>query len=119
MLKWDINKFYKTRCGQKVRLYDLYSGGDWPIHGARLISSSGGNENWVCLSWKDSGVYFPGKHDFDIVSEWEEPKKKYPRQFAYIPNPGGIPVFRLIDNDETLMNFGCRRAPWLDEPEGE
>ena len=50
----DINKKYRTRAGQEVRIYATDAGGQWPIHGAvkddRYLV-------WIAKSWSEKGQY--------------------------------------------------------------
>ena len=71
-LKIEVGKFYKTRCGYKVRIYavekmqhpDLYKN----IHGAYFDK-----DRWNCTSWHFNGKSLgPFKSVLDIVGEWEE-----------------------------------------------
>lgn len=47
----ELNKKYRTRSGQQVRLYATDAGEIFPVHGA--ISTDG--ENWFSRSWTKEG----------------------------------------------------------------
>lgn len=49
----DINKKYKTRDGQDVRIYATDIGGDYPIHGAIRA-----NDGWALTNWTKDGCYY-------------------------------------------------------------
>ena len=110
-MKIEVGKFFKTRDGHKVRIYAVDCGYDEPVHGAMLI-----DDQWVSESW-DYNKKHRCDDDFDIISEWEDPK---PRLKAWIRNHperagGGYVVFGSSPKDED----GWKRAPWLDEPEAK
>jgi len=50
----DINKNYRTRAGQEVRIYAVDGGVDWPVHGAM---KNGRDNIWVVTSWDVNGKY--------------------------------------------------------------
>lgn len=70
-MKIEVGKFYKTREGEKVRIYAVDGHSESAIHGA--IYQDGG---YMGECWTADGHYFsdfPRITDgFDIVSEWEE-----------------------------------------------
>jgi len=111
-MKIEVGKLYKTRCGDKVRIYATDGAGSWPIHGAALES-----EGWCDESWSSLGSS-SFKHSFnhkkmgrEIVSEWEEPK---PRQLAY-RNRTSCSI-KLMGHNANMLNNIWERVPWLDEP---
>ena len=65
----ELGKFYKTRDGMKVRIYDVDGSPDYPIHGAILWDAGWGVEQWT----KEGFYFWPeGECQADIISEWEE-----------------------------------------------
>lgn len=71
-MKIEVGKFYKTRGGQKVRVYAI-DGNNTPhcIHGATQSPYG-----WVMYTWQFDGCYYKGYFgDDDIVAEWRDPIK--------------------------------------------
>lgn len=68
-MKIEVGKFYRTRGGEKVRIYAT-DGGTYPIHGAIYQKGMG----WVVTEWSKEGYIFKfeGLDDFDIVGEWKD-----------------------------------------------
>jgi hypothetical protein len=66
-MKIEAGKFYRTRDGSKARIYAT-DGSE--IHGAVNYCWV-----WIQVGWLKLGRY-KGRsdHDFDLVSEWSEPK---------------------------------------------
>lgn len=66
-----VGNFYKTRGGNKVRIYDTESGGACTIHGA-VLSKKG---FWESRSWGINGNFYQDKTKDrdDIIEEWREP----------------------------------------------
>lgn len=67
-MKIEIGKFYKTRGGNKVRIYAMDGAGAFPIHGAILNAG-----DWVFYSWAANGFNTNLEGDStprDLVSEW-------------------------------------------------
>lgn len=67
-MKIEVGKFYRTRDGKKVRIYDINGGGEYPIHGAYEL------EFWHSTTWNSEGFYNSGNPQSginDIASEWE------------------------------------------------
>lgn len=65
----EVGKHYKTRNGDRVRIYALDAGGDFPIHGAILgkVTSA-----WQPCSWAAGGTHLPHGEiaDNDLLEEW-------------------------------------------------
>lgn len=61
-LKIEPGKFYRTRLGDKVRVYAIDGGGSFSIHGAIFTN------RWVGGFWKPTGE-FDGSDIYNIVSE--------------------------------------------------
>jgi len=62
----DINKKYRTRDGQEVRIYATDSGGIYPIHGAWSLEI----DSWENESWTADGKYNAvelEEHDLDLI----------------------------------------------------
>lgn len=67
-MKIEVGKFYKTRDGNKVRIYAMDGAGAFPIHGAVLSAGV-----WVFCSWSANGLHTNEEGDSmprDLVSEW-------------------------------------------------
>lgn len=67
-MKIEAGKFYKTRDGQKARVYALDACGDYPVHGAVLCNDG----MWILSSWTCGGhddAEGPASSN-DIVAEW-------------------------------------------------
>ena len=63
-MKIEAGKFYRTRGGQKVRVYAVDGGGEYPVHAALLVGTV-----WYVKVYKSSGhLDFPDDHD--LISEW-------------------------------------------------
>lgn len=112
-MKIEVGKLYLDRAGRKVRIYAVDGRQPNPIHGATLKLSG-----WDWLAWHADGRWSPsGKEEYDIVSEWIEPK---PKLRAWITGNGTVQY--LSPEVETYREYDgnmCKRAPWLDEPEGQ
>lgn len=67
-LKIEVGKFYKTRDGNKVRIYTTDRGGRYPIHGAIF------DGRWINAEWEKTGQYadWVPLSSADIVAEWDE-----------------------------------------------
>lgn len=74
-MKIEVGKFYRTRSGNKVRIYALDGGGHYQVHGAIEIEDD--DNHWDVQSWSINGTWNEvlTDHSFDIVSEWHEPIK--------------------------------------------
>lgn len=124
-MKIEVGRFYQTRDKRKVRIYAVDGGGDGdPIHGAIL-----NDDGWNVNNWTISGEFIGDCTSVnDIVSEWEEPKEKKPRLYAYAArdaNENGLhyTVFFSEDPDLRINSVPGRpthkKLEWLDEPEEE
>jgi len=66
-----VGAFYKTRGGQKARIYAVDGCNGEVIHGA--IFQTG---QWASISWLPSGsAYSNSQSEYDLIEEWTEPKK--------------------------------------------
>lgn len=109
-MKIEVGKFYKTRAGDKVRIYAVDAGGLYPIHAAILIIGE-----WVPYSYTAGGTLLScgDLRDEDLMSEWCESK---PRMLAYIHNENGrLSMFLETDDLRAYANT-YTRMPHLDEP---
>lgn len=75
-MKIDINKIYKTRHGQPVKLYEVLENStlNYPVHGAYLASQT--KDDWLVGSWTIDGRYNRTDGDenpFDLVEITEAP----------------------------------------------
>jgi len=103
----DINKKYKTREGQKVRIYATDGAGDYPIHGA--IKASTGWENWV---WSKNGNFLVSgeENEYDLVEiptfEDKEPVWCWNNALMFTR------ILRFWDNENmcTFSNSGKRNG---------
>jgi hypothetical protein len=50
----DASKKYRTRSGNKVRIYAMDAGGNWPIHGAVFYPAL---RQWDAFSWCADGSF--------------------------------------------------------------
>jgi len=67
----EIGKYYKTRCGHKVRIYSTEGNNpDHIIHGATLWQGG-----WRAEEWDKDGFYYGREKlcELDIIAEWVEP----------------------------------------------
>jgi hypothetical protein len=74
-MKIEVGRFYKTRAGQKARIYAIDGGGGHPIHGAIYYS----DEEWIPEDWTTGGFCLYGadtSRPNDIVSEWSDVRNK-------------------------------------------
>lgn len=114
----EVGKFYKTRSGCKVRVYATDGANKGEIHGAMYEEGM-----WKSRYWSNDGAYYQSiRHQYDIVSEWQEPldfdwnclpvwadgivKQGTGWNFYF----GGTPIF--IDNVWSLSNFGTILNPY-------
>ncbi len=84
----DMAKEYTTRDGLKVKLYSVYDGGPWPIHGAILKDGV-----WSVNSWTEDGRYSGENvaHPRDLV----EVKRTFRfKKWANIYRDGGTTVYK-------------------------
>ena len=67
----DLNKKYKTREGNEVKLYTIWPEQQkGPIHGAVKNPKDGG---WYAAVWPLDGRYFPDKEHYGDLIEVKEP----------------------------------------------
>jgi len=70
-MKIEPGKLYKTRGGQKARIYAVDTGETAVIHGAIFF-----NGQWGLMSWCSKGsAYVNAQSHYDLIEEWTEPKK--------------------------------------------
>lgn len=75
-MKLEVGKFYKTRGGDKARIYAVDAGGDYPVHGAVYCPAPHpGNSEWEFMTWCPDGSYYGNEDEdrLDIIAEWHEP----------------------------------------------
>lgn len=62
----SMDKEYRTRGGEGVRIYSLDAGGERPVHGARWDEESG---EWFLLDWTANGRVFTSDYQspFDLI----------------------------------------------------
>jgi hypothetical protein len=65
-MEFKTDKFYKTRCGYKVRVYHWSPENSPELHGAVLSAGS-----WHQVSWDSNGTNLDIGEHFDIVREWD------------------------------------------------
>lgn len=60
----NMNKQYKTRGGDEVRIYAVDGEGDWPVHGAVKLS-----DKWKSVTWTLDGIFYEQNqsHSLDLV----------------------------------------------------
>ena len=58
----DINKKYRTREGDEVRIYALDGGGNYPVHGAYKDPMG-----WVSCSWMQEGFKAILEGPYDLI----------------------------------------------------
>jgi len=69
----DINKKYRTRDGNEVRIYATDGGGLFPVHGAIRL-----NGGWESTSWTKSGVlYVNDESCVDLIEVRPRIKRSY------------------------------------------
>lgn len=72
-MKIEPGKLYRTRGGQKARIYAVDGEQPWPIHGAVLE-----NREWKQYGWWPDGRFdrnTDNHRHLDLIEEWTEPKK--------------------------------------------
>lgn len=74
MKVFEPGKEYRTRCGDRARVYALDGDEGYPIHGAILYDSEEGL--WTGECWTAEGLFNEDEYDSrDLTDkEWEEPK---------------------------------------------
>lgn len=63
----EVGKYYQTRSGDKVRIYTLDGGGEYPIHGAIFDKQKG--------TWRQRSFTSTGRSTWmqeGVVDEWPE-----------------------------------------------
>ena len=58
----DINKKYRTRGGQEVRIYATDGTGSHPVHGAVKISIG-----WISCCWMQEGFHMVNGGSYDLI----------------------------------------------------
>lgn len=114
-MKIEVGKFYRTRGGQKARIYATYGTKQSIVHGAIEV----GYVVWELIEWTGGGgrIFMSGpEHDSDLISEWEEPAPKIIAYVSIADWSGGRKTLMLVNPDKTVDLREWRRAPWLDEP---
>lgn len=113
-MKIEKDKFYKTRAGNKVRIYATDGLNLYPVHGAVLLAGF-----WAPIQWTSLGKFYErGDADGDIISEWEEPKPKLKAWIlACDDNPLSKQVYSIRFSEEAPYDRTKHwlRASWLDE----
>jgi len=72
-VKISMDRVYRTRDGQEVRIYAVDGGGKYPIHGAIKVDE----ENfWAMGSWKKTGKYAV---EFETKEDLIEVKPRHKR----------------------------------------
>lgn len=72
-MKFEVGKFYKTREGEKALVVDTNLSGIYPI----LSIVQGGNKRRGHIHTKTGRIHVSDINSrLDLVSEWEEPRKK-------------------------------------------
>ena len=110
----EVGKFYKTREGEKVRIYATDGHGGDTLHGAVYYDN-----RWLDQRWDKYGKCWQnidrsksdGASELDIVSEWVEPKKKV-KLYAYVVNDSGRVYLQRREMSEKA---GVTRLPNLDQ----
>lgn len=94
-MKLESGKFYRTRGGDKVRIYATYGCGSYPVHGAVVWDKT----TWCSQTWTGSGRFDLEKESshLDIVAEWEEPK---PMKLYRYKLTGSLHLLEKVDRPE-------------------
>lgn len=106
----SLDKKYKTRDGQEVRLYAVDGTKDYPVHGA--INDKDG---WSPIFWTKSGkVYLSSAETLNDLIEVTPPN---PRLLAWRHKVHGhVAVFKSTEDPVGTTHF-YERVPHLDQPE--
>lgn len=112
-MKIEVGKFYKSRSGNKIRIYALDGAVSGPIHGAFFFDRYWNNTNW-----------YPGgqwamdreKNPHDIISEWLEQSS---RLVAWLYPSSNNHMVIYLPIDKAVSNSEWIRASWLDQPEAK
>lgn len=94
-LKLEAGKFYRTRKGDKVRIYATDGSGFYTVQGA--IAESNGS--WTSHIWTASGKFNVKEESSyrDIVSTWEEAK---PMKLYRYKLTGSLHLLEKVDRPE-------------------
>ena len=105
----DINKKYRTRGGNEVRIYATDGRGLHAIHGAFKD-----HDEWRTCTWQENGVNFILEGPFDLI----EVKPRIKRTMWLALYPKGVAWFSSEDN---LVGEDClaRVKVEIDCEEGE
>jgi len=76
-MKIEVGKFYKSKNGNKIRIYNIDKENCNEVHGAMLLQGV-----WYVNSWSESGHFFSNESicEKDIIGEWIDP----PIEFKFI-----------------------------------
>lgn len=91
-MKIEVGKFYKTRDGSKVRIYEVHdeNNGSHPIHGSVFYAGNG----WIINAWTKNGNIGGLQSVDDLVGLWEEPNSiKSQTQFL------------IVDGSDSSINY--------------
>jgi len=98
-VKIEPNKYYKTRDGQKAKVYATDCGGSYPVHGAIQQIE---NDVWWQTVWTLDGLLCPPKCNYiDLVAEWREPIKI--ERWAIVHDSGS--VYEYCSSEEEAINM--------------
>lgn len=124
LLKIEAGKYYKSRAGHRVQIYNVNAGGSRPIHGALEDTYS----NWIIHSWDEGGVYnntLP-QSPLDIIGEWKDgiefdveilPKWKYLAMdldgawFVYFAKPKKLEDVWFLSSDSPGQYLDKKDCP--------
>ena len=110
-MKFEENKYYKTRNGFKAIIYKIYPVIE-RIHGAYKLPD---NDELIMLSWNLDGRRVPYYEDpFDLVSEWEDPEAK--RRVWYSKERQKIAVLPDYVSIYSGGESDWEELEWLREP---
>ena len=90
----DINKKYRTKDGEEVRIYATDGAGSYPVHGA--VKTAGG---WYYVVWTNVGSLFKaGRDPADLVEVVMLPEywvlffENYPPRITTVSPTSGNPI---------------------------
>ena len=92
----DINKKYRTRMGDEVRIYALDGGDIYPVHGAFKDPMG-----WVSCSWMQEGSRMMLEGPLDLVEV--KPRIKQTVWLAVYP----LDDVWVVSGDCTAVEKGC------------
>lgn len=104
-MKIEVGIFYRTRRGDKVKIYSVEPNGNLPIHGAFLDSKI-----WSAECWTKDGYFSTESKDcaHDIVGYWD---KKEPFEVeALVSRCGG--VIEVVDQQGLVEIAHRESAGW-------